>query len=380
VRGTSHPGFPLASIAAFVALLTIAGGATGAPGASAAMGTMLTYYIAADPIHWNYAPTGRNLITGRPFGPEEGTFVKGAPNRVGRVYWKGLYRLYTDGTFKHRKSQGPRWGHLGMLGPVIHAEVGDTIKVVFLNRLPFPASIHPHGVFYSKRAEGSPYPDGTRGRGDIVAPGRRYTYIWKVPARAGPASMDGSSVLWMYHSHVDEVRDTNTGLVGPIIVTKRGMARPDGSPKDVDREFVNLFSVMNENESHFLPRNVHDFTRLRGRAASEEALEHDEDFGESNLMHSINGYVYGSLPGLDMKRGEDVRWYMLDLGTEVDLHTPHWHGNTITFNGMRTDMLQLLPGMMSAADMTPDDAGTWLLHCHVNDHILAGMLALYHVS
>jgi len=29
--------------------------------------------------------------------------------------------------------------------------------------------------------------------------------------------------------------------------------------------------------------------------------------------------------------------------------------------------------------MKPDDAGTWLYHCHVNDHILAGMLALYKV-
>src|SRR6266511_1542519 len=108
--------------------------------------------------------------------------------------------------------------------------------------------------------------------------------------------MDGSATLWMYHSHVDEVRDTNTGLIGPLIVTKRGMARADGGPKDVDRELVTLFSIMNENESWLLPRNVHDFTQLRGPRASPEALEHDDEFGESNLMHSINGYVYGTLP------------------------------------------------------------------------------------
>jgi manganese oxidase len=143
---------------------------------------------------------------------------------------------------------------------------------------------------------------------------------------------------------------------------------------------VTLFTVMNENESWLLPRNVHDFTQLRGPRASPDELEHDDEFAESNLMHSINGYVYGTLPGLDMKRGEHVRWYVLDLGTEVDLHTPHWHGNTVTVNGMRSDMVQVLPGMMTVADMTPDDRGTWLFHCHVNDHIKAGMLALYHVS
>jgi manganese oxidase len=215
----------LAAIAAAVVLVGLPSklGST-APG-QAASGKTRVYYIAAEQVRWNYAPSGRNLITGRPFGPPENTFVKRGPNRIGRVYWKALYRPYTDGTFKTRQSQGTRWRHLGLLGPVIHAEVGDTIKIVFLNRLPFAASIHPHGVFYDKKDEGSPYADGTPGLGDAVAPGHRYTYNWKVPERAGPGPMDGSSTLWMYHSHVDEVRDTNTGLVGPIIVTRHGMAR-----------------------------------------------------------------------------------------------------------------------------------------------------------
>jgi manganese oxidase len=30
--------------------------------------------------------------------------------------------------------------------------------------------------------------------------------------------------------------------------------------------------------------------------------------------------------------------------------------------------------------MVPDDVGTWLYPCHVNDHIIAGMQALYTVS
>jgi hephaestin len=68
------------------------------------------------------------------------------------------------------------------------------------------------------------------------------------------------------------------------------------------------------------------------------------------------------------------------MGTEVDLHTPHWHGNVVTTTmGMRTDVLPLLAGQMQTADMVPDDPGTWLFHCHVNDHILAGMLARYRV-
>jgi FtsP/CotA-like multicopper oxidase with cupredoxin domain len=47
---------------------------------------------------------------------------------------------------------------------------------------------------------------------------------------------------------------------------------------------------------------------------------------------------------------------------------------------MRMDMIELLPGSMKVFDMQPDDPGTWMYHCHVNDHITAGMLALYTVN
>ena len=65
-------------------------------------------------------------------------------------------------------------------------------------------------------------------------------------------------------------------------------------------------------------------------------------------MHSVNGYVFGNLPldAMTMKKGERVRWYLMGMGTEVDLHTPHWHGNTVTVIGMRTDVVSLLPATM----------------------------------
>jgi manganese oxidase len=97
-------------------------------------------------------------------------------------------------------------------------------------------------------------------------------------------------------------------------------------------------------------------------------------------MHTINGYVYGNGPGFEATLGERVRWYLMGLGTEVDLHTPHWHGATATVMGMRTDVVSLLPGSMTIADTTPDQAGIWLFHCHVNDHISAGMSALWSVA
>src|SRR5581483_3540969 len=136
--------------------------------------------------------------------------------------------------------------------------------------------------------------DGTSGASksdDAVPSGGTHTYTWEVPERAGPGPGDPSSVLWMYHSHTDEVADSYGGLIGPMIVTARGQAKPDGSPKDIDREFVTMFEVSDENQSSYLNLNIDKFT-TKPAQAHQQAEEGDEGFSESNLMHSINGYVF----------------------------------------------------------------------------------------
>ena len=55
----------------------------------------------------------------------------------------------------------------------------------------------------------------------------------------------------MYHSHFVEPKDMNTGLMGPIIITRAGASKPDGSPKDVGREFVAAFAVFDETDSWY---------------------------------------------------------------------------------------------------------------------------------
>ena len=335
------------------------------------------YFVRADEVAWNYAPDGRNDITGHRFGDTENTYVRTGPGRIGSTYIKCLYHEYTDGTFAHLKRRTGDDASLGLLGPVIRATVGDTINVHYRNGCHIPTSMHPHGVFYDKSSEGAPYNDATTGKDkadDAVPPGGQHTYLGKVPERAGPGTGDGSSVMWMYHSHTDEVADTYAGLMGPMVITRAGMARADGTPKDVDREVFALYSVMNENDSPYLR------TSLRRFAAPPWPQTDDEGFSESNLMHSINGYVFGNQPMVTLRKGQHVRWYVMSMGTETDLHTPHWHGNDVTVNGMRTDVTSLLPASMTIADMVPDNPGTWLFHCHVNDHITAGMQTRYQVT
>src|SRR5882757_8903613 len=69
---------------------------------AAAVGVTRSYFIAADEVVWDYAPSnGINLITGEPFDDQANVFVQPGPQRIGSKYWKALYREYTDGTFTH---------------------------------------------------------------------------------------------------------------------------------------------------------------------------------------------------------------------------------------------------------------------------------------
>jgi FtsP/CotA-like multicopper oxidase with cupredoxin domain len=52
-------------------------------------------------------------------------------------------------------------GAPGILGPLIRAEVGDTIQIHFKNNAKHPHSLHPHGVFYDKASEGAEHDDGS---------------------------------------------------------------------------------------------------------------------------------------------------------------------------------------------------------------------------
>jgi len=344
-----------------------------------------TYYVAADTAVWDYAPGGdTNRITGQPYDSVARYFIGTDSTDVGRRYLKAIYREYTDSTFTTLKPRDAAWEHLGILGPLLRAVVGDTIRVVFRNNTPHPASVHPHGVFYSKANEGSPYADSTSGADkadDAVPPGGTYTYLWPVPARAGPGPGDGSSIMWMYHSHVNDERDVDAGLVGPIIVTVRSMARADGTPKDVDREFVVAFAEFDENQSWYLAENIRRYTTRPDRVHITYSPfgELAQDPGDGgNFKESMNGYLYGHLPGLTMRVGERVRWYLMAT-TGFEVHAPHWHGNTVLIRGMRSDVASLLPMEMVTADMLPDDPGIWLFHCHVGGHILGGMQSLYRV-
>ncbi len=365
------PPLPGAALSLAAAAMVAGCAATPAP-----RGTTHTYYVAADEVDWDYAPGGMNIITGMPIDSAK---LKSGRKVQDTKYHKAVYHEYTDSTFTTRKPRPPEWEHLGILGPVLRAEVGDTIQVVYRNNASHPSGLHPHGVFYDKDSEGAPYEDGTSGADkadDAVPPGGTHTYVWPVPERAGPGPGDPNSIIWMYHSHTAEAEDVFTGLMGPMIVSAPGTTKPDGTPKGVDRELVVAFYQMREDLSWFAKDNMPYLFAGDGPDIPPNRFTPFFD------RYSINGYTHGNLPvsTMTVKKGERVRWYVFSTTGDFDFHTPHWHGNTVLMHGMRTDVVAVMPMEMVIADMVPDNPGTWLFHCHVSEHLIAGMQARYAVT
>lgn len=355
-------------------------------------GKTRAYYIAAEEVDWDYAPGGINQMMGMKFDGYSTVFTERGPHRIGTVYRKAIYREYTDESFTHLKTRGPEWEHTGILGPILRAEVGDTIRILFKNNASRPYSMHPHGVLYDKDSEGAPYNDGTTGKDkedDAVPPGKTHVYTWQVPERAGPGPNDPSSVVWLYHSHTNELKDVESGLVGAMIITRRGMASADGKPTDVDREFVCLYLLFDENVSWYIDHNIQTFTSdPKGVKKLDFAPVDNEGnfsglgsgFTVANAKFAINGHIYGTGSMMTMKKGERVRWYLVALGEQFSVHSPHWHGNVVLHDGKRTDVVPLMQAQMETVDMVPDNPGTWMFHCHIDDHMDAGMVTLYKVE
>jgi FtsP/CotA-like multicopper oxidase with cupredoxin domain len=327
------------------------------------------YYIAAEPVQWDFMPLGSDPICGMTPSPNVRNW--------------------------HVVPQPPR---LGILGPVLRGVVGEYIEITFLNRTGLPLSMHPHGVKYDKDSEGSYYGNSgqstlpnknfTPGLGSAVGANARFTYVWYCDPESGPLPSEPSSKGWLYHSHVSGEGEINLGLEGMIIVTDAKRARTDGTPNDVDREMPALFMIFNESETdpeayerlggtpgQSVSNLINSLPGLPGQktsAAKDASLAAKEE-GE---RYAINGFIYGNLPALEMNEGERVRWYLFDLGSEADLHTPHWHGLRVVDEGKRrTDTVELLPASMKVADMVPDNPGDWLFHCHVAEHMSGGMFA-----
>lgn len=279
----------------------------------------LHYWIAAVPATWNLVPNGHDAIDHEKFPPEKTTFEA------------VVYKAFTPGW--RRPLRDLPWiagDNDGIPGPLIRARVGDTVLVHFKNldtRFGRPHSMHFHAFRYQSGSDGAHIP-GFSGPGANVKPGKSFTY-WLV-------AVPGSEGVWPYHDHSPSMMESiQGGLYGAISIRTRDEAPPD-------REFVVFLS------SH------QKFMTINGRA------------------------FVGNTPVLHARLGEVVQWDVLVLGDEH--HTFHIHGHRWRSpDGTSIDTRTIGPAESFSFRIREDVAGTWLYHCHVEGHMMKGMIGIYRV-
>jgi FtsP/CotA-like multicopper oxidase with cupredoxin domain len=161
-----------------------------------------------------------------------------------------------------------------------------------------------------------------------VPPGGTFTY--KLDAG------DDSAGVWPYHDHSPSMMDAITGgMYGALSILGKSERAPD-------KEFVVFF--------------------------------------ESQLkLNTIDGLAFiGNTPTFHAKLGDLVQWDVLALGD--DTHSFHVHGHRWpTADGSR-DVQVVSPASSFRFRWKEDKVGTWLYHCHVESHMMNGMIGLYVVT
>lgn len=60
-------------------------------------------------------------------------------------------------------------------------------------------------------------------------PGETFTYKWTVPESVSPTAGDPPCLTYLYFSAVEPIQDTSAGLLGPLLVCKKGALNADGT-------------------------------------------------------------------------------------------------------------------------------------------------------
>jgi FtsP/CotA-like multicopper oxidase with cupredoxin domain len=302
--------------AAGAAALALAGTA----GAATARAQVRDYWVAAVPTWWDIAPNGHDAIMGMPVAPADA------------VVHTVVYQRFTAG-WRRRIPNAPVSSADGLQipGPLIHARVGDRLRIHFKNMDTLwrvPHSMHFHGVHYAPSSDGA-YVPGFSGPGADVMPGHTYTYR----LTAGPDSVG----VWPYHDHSPSMEQSIAGgMFGMLSILGRHQRAPD-------REFEVVFTP-------FGP-----FMTIDGRA------------------------FVGNTPIFRAKVGQLVQWDVMGMGS--DFHTFHVHGHRwIGADGVPRDTVTVGPAETFALRWREDAPGTWLYHCHVETHMDSGMIGIYRVS
>ncbi|XP_064182093.1 coagulation factor VIII [Anguilla rostrata] len=320
-------------------------------------GKYRNYYIAAEEVMWDYGlKKPQQLIK-----PRE---MRMGMRKYFPEYKKAVFRAYTDKDFLRPATRGELEEHLGIMGPVIQAEINDLVIVTFKNLASRPYSFHLHGVYDKSQGPAN---------GEAVQPNEVRVFKWKITRRQGPSPKEFDCKAGAYYSNLNMEKDIHSGLIGPLIVCKPGTLHPFTDLQPGVQQFSLLFTVFDETKSWYLEDNIQRFCRSPCTIRNE-----DPWFKLSNRFAAINGYVAETLPGLLVAQHHPVRWHLLNMGAGGEFHSVHFHGLPFTVRSdqeHRMGIYNLYPGVFGTVEMRPAMVGTWMVECTIGEHQLSGMRA-----
>uniref|UniRef100_A0A671LEM3 Coagulation factor VIII-like n=1 Tax=Sinocyclocheilus anshuiensis TaxID=1608454 RepID=A0A671LEM3_9TELE len=330
-----------------------------------------SYYIAAEEIMWDYGINKPAQL----IKPRE---MRRGMRKYFPAYKKVVFRAYQDRDFKHPIKRGELDEHLGIMGPVLKAEINDVLTVVFKNLASRPYSFHLHGVYDKTQGSFNPGtgPEGVKAEevpGDPVPPGEERVYNWRVSRRQGPSASEFACKAGAYYSNINMEKDINSGLIGPVLICRPGTLHPRVLRQPDVTDFFLLFTTFDERKSWYLDYNIRKFCTPPCQAKVD-----DPWFEMSNKFAAINGYVSETLPGLIVEQYQTARWHLLNVGSRGEFHAVHFHGLPFGVGKNqehRMGVFNLYPGVFGTVEMRPAIVGTWLIECTIGEHQMAGMRA-----
>ena len=256
------------------------------------------------------------------------------------------------------------WTYNGQIpGPLIRANVGDTIRVHLTNKTNLSHSMHVHGFEYTVEHDGSQMsPAGT----SMVPPGKTWTYVFKA-TRPG---------LYPYHCHSDDRYPLSVhiqqGLQGAILIDDPAKPLPPA------KEYLVIL-----NETYDKP------VQSIGHSCSYCAM--NSKFFALNSRQWPLPQAYnvqtGQIEHPTAKSGEKVRFLVTNLGN--DIHTFHLHGHPLykrpsgnwgTTELVDGDNIDVLTAETAVLETTALSPGNWLYHCHMDVHAELGMMGKFIVT
>ncbi|TKC33359.1 hypothetical protein EI555_001064, partial [Monodon monoceros] len=192
--------------------------------------------------------------------------------------------------------------------------------VTFKNQASRPYSFYSSLISYEEDQR-----QGAEPRKKFVKPNETKTYFWKVQHHMAPTKDEFDCKAWAYFSDVDLEKDVHSGLIGPLLICRTNTLSAAHGRQVTVQEFALFFTIFDETKSWYFTENM----ERNCRAPCNIQME-DPTFREKYRFHAINGYVMDTLPGLAMAQDQKIRWYLLSMGSNENIHSIHFSGHVFT--------------------------------------------------